>query len=274
VPRRLLLSFALFAMLGVRAGAQTDLDDLMARVLTQRDENWKALQQYILDEQETFQLLGPGRTPIYGFRHDFTWFIRDGVFVRSPLRADGVDIDEAERRRAEDEWLEKQRNKKDDQPEFVSAAYFLKFKFDPGQYALAGRESLDGRDVLRIEYYPTKLFSEGRARPNKKLRERGDDIEDKMNKSALVTLWVDPIRNQILQYEFDNIDMDFLPGRSLARVDGAKASMRMGQMFPDVWLPQTIDLQAATSTAAGAVDAHYRVEYHDYRLATVTTRVR
>ena len=53
------------------------------------------------------------------------------------------------------------------EPGFVSAAYFLRFKFDPGQYALAGREQLEGRDVLRIEYYPTKLFNEGRTRPNR-----------------------------------------------------------------------------------------------------------
>src|SRR4051812_12253846 len=50
-----LVPLALFALVtspGVRAAAQTDLDDLMARVLAQRDENWKVLQQYVLDEQE------------------------------------------------------------------------------------------------------------------------------------------------------------------------------------------------------------------------------
>ena len=44
------------------------------------------------------------------------------------------------------------------QPEFVSSAYFLRFKFDAGRYALVGREQLEGQDVLRVEYYPTKLF--------------------------------------------------------------------------------------------------------------------
>jgi len=256
------------------AAAQTDLDDLMARVLAQRDENWKRLQQYVLDEQETFQLLGPGRTAIYGFRHDYTWFLRDGVFIRSPLRADGVAIDEAERRRAEEAWVKGQAEKKETQPGFVSTAYFLKFKFDPGQYALVGREPLDGLDVLRIEYYPTRLFTEGRTRPNKKLRGKDEAIDEKMNKSALVTLWVDPAKNQILQYQFDNIDMDFLPGRSVARVDGLEASMRMGQMFPDVWLPRTIDVRFSMTIATGTVDARYGVEYHDYKLADVTTRVR
>ena len=31
------------------------------------------------------------------------------------------------------------------QPQFVSSAYFLRFKFDAGTYALVGRETLDGR---------------------------------------------------------------------------------------------------------------------------------
>jgi hypothetical protein len=274
VTRRVLLAIGLAALLGGSASAQTDLDDLMARVLRQRDESWKQLQQYILDEDETFQLLGPGRAPVYGFRHEYVWFLRDEVFVRSPLRADGVAIDEAERRRAEQEWIESQAAKKETQPGFVSAAYFLKFKFDAGQYALAGRESHEGRDVLRIEYYPTLLFTEGRARPNRKLREKDEDIDEKMNKSAIVTLWVDPARHQILRYEFDNIDMDFLPGRSLARLEHVNASMRMAQVFPDVWLPRTIEVRGAVTLATGTVDARYSVEYSDYRLAEVNTRVR
>jgi hypothetical protein len=38
------------------AAPTTDLDDFMSRVLERRDDNWKKLQQYVLDERETFQL--------------------------------------------------------------------------------------------------------------------------------------------------------------------------------------------------------------------------
>ena len=268
----------------------------MARVLARRDENWKKLQQYILEEQETLQVLGPGGTPLYGFRRDYAWFVQQGFFIRSPLKADGVTIGEAERRRAEAEWMEREkrrdlrRTERDGttqpapastedilrqtvEPGFVSAAYFLRFRFDPGHYALAGRERLDGRDVLRIEYYPTKLFNEGRARPNREVRERDDQVEEKMNKASLVTLWVEPTAHQILQYEFDNIDMDFLPGRSLAHVDGMRASMRMGQPFDGVWLPSSIGMRFDLTTALGSVVARYDVEYRDYRLPSVTTRI-
>ena len=160
------------------------------------------------------------------------------------------------------------------EPRFVSAAYFLRFKFDPGHYALAGREQLNGRSVLRIEYYPSNLFTEGRTRPNKRVRDRDDEIEEKMNKVSLVTMWIDPAAHQILQYTFDNIDMDFLPGRTLVRVDELKASMKMLEPFPGVWLPGTIDMRFFLTTAVGPVSASYDIDYRDYRLAEVTTRIK
>ena len=306
--RLLLVSCAVLALLVPVAGqnrASSDLDAFMARVLARRDDNWKRMQQYVLDERETFQILGAGGAPFYGFRREYLWFPRDGdgVFVRSPLTVDGVKLGEAERRKAEADYLkreERRDKRRDDQekddatasqassatevtgdgvrqalePGFVSAAYFLKFRFDPGQYALAGRETLEGRPVLRIEYYPTKLFSEGKARPNRKVRERDVDIEPKMNKAAVVTLWVEPTANQILKYEFRNLPWDFLPGRSIVRVDDVTASMEMGQPFPDVWLPRAIRISTDFSTAIGELKGRWATDYHDYRLASVTTRIR
>jgi hypothetical protein len=264
------------------SSAQTDLDAFMAGVLARRDDNWKKQQQYVLNERETLQIDGPAGARLYGFKRDYTWFLRDGVFVRSPVRADGVTIAEDERRREEAEWLRREQRRGERraaqqldglEPRFVSSAYFLRFKFDPGHYALAGREPLDGREVLRIEYYPTKMFGEGRTRPNRRLREKDEQIDEKMNKVSLVTLWIDPAEHQILKYEFRNIDMDFLPGRSVVRMDGLAASMRMGQPFPNVWLPQTIDISFTATTAAGGVSGRYATEYHDYRLADVKVRV-
>ena len=56
--------------------AQTDLDAFMRQVLAKRDENWKKLQQYILDEHESIDLRGPTRLPMWGDRRDYTWYIR------------------------------------------------------------------------------------------------------------------------------------------------------------------------------------------------------
>ena len=281
----------------------------MGRVLARRDENWKKLQQYVLDEEERLQVFGPGGIRLYGFLREYTWFIRQGYFIRSPVRFDGVRISEEERTREETQWIEREKSrerraqerakergeepaKPEDvpatpdpnvpvdvlrnslEPRFVSMAYFLRFKFEPGHYALAGRERLNDRDVLRIEYYPAELFNEGRARPNKRARDRDDQIEEKMNKVSLITMWIDPKEHQIVQYTFDNIDMDFLPGRSLVRVDEMKASMKMLQPFPNVWLPGTIDMRFLVTTAMGSIEASYEVEYQDYRLAEVTTRIK
>ncbi len=305
---------ALVVTLPARQAPATDLDQLMERVLARRDENWKKLQQYVLDERETFDLAGPGGARLYGFRRDYTWFLREGVFIRSPLRADGVTLTEEQRRKAEADWLRREKRRserrRDDvtltagdtpaarpaaepdpaapaqppndaaisatsiEPAFVSYAYFLRFTFEPNHYALVGREDLDGRPVLKIEYYPTALFTEGRTRPNRRARDRDADIEEKMNKVSMITLWVDRERHQILQYTFDDIDMDFLPGRSVARVDDVRATMRMGQPFPDVWLPKDIEMRFRMALAVGPVDARYRVEYHDYRQADVTYKIR
>jgi len=163
-------------------GAQSDLDAFMQKVLARRDENWKKLQQYILDEAERIEIRGPSNLPIWGDKREYTWYIREGYFVRSPLKANGVEIAEADRRKAEETYLRrvKARDKRGErgrdsgeqpppehtvpeapkdvealltqtrQPDFINSAYFLRFKFEEGKYALVGRETFDGREVLRI----------------------------------------------------------------------------------------------------------------------------
>ena len=300
----------------------------MEKVLARRDDNWKKLQQYVLEEKEAFDLTGPGRFPLWGMRREYTWFIRDGIFVRSPLTADGVKLSESDRRKAEQEWLQRQRSREanekrraerrakgeeidpksttvtigpagvsvsssDDkdtgapitntedmlkqvrEPQFVSSAYFLKFRFEKGHYALAGREKAGDIDSLKIEYYPESgLFKDGRSKPDKKVKDEDDRIEEKMNKVSMVTLWVDPKTYQILQYTFDDIDMDFFPGRTLVRVDDLKATMHMGQPFPNVWLPRSIEMHFGLMLAIGAVDATYRVDYLNYKEAAVTYKIK
>ena len=321
-----------------RATAQSDLDAFMEKVLARRDDNWKKLQQYVLEESEAFDLTGPGGFPLWGMRREYAWFIRDGIFVRSPVSADGVKLSEADRRKAEERYLRRQRNREenekrraerrakgeevddpdryvaitptgvqtgtsDDQaaatpitntddllkqvrePQFVSSAYFLKFKFEQGRYALAGREKLNDVNALKIEYYPGgALFKEGKSKPDKRVkemtkeqeRERREDeiLESKMNKSSMVTLWIDPATHQILQYVFDDMDWDFFPGRSLVRIGDVQATMQMGQAFPNIWLPKSIEMKFEMMLAVGAVDASYRVAYENYKEAAVTYKIK
>ena len=282
--------------------AQTDLDAFMQQVMERRDDNWRKLQQYILDEREQIELRAPARAALWGERRDYTWFIRAGYFVRSPLRVNGADVGENDRRKYEADFLRRvqQRDRRDQgrqtppdgpdapprdidalihqtrQPQFISSAYFLRFKFEEGHYALVGHETLDGRDVLRVEYYPAKLFSDGRGRRDRASRGRAVDAEVTrlMNKGSRVTLWIEPLSHQIVQYTFDNVALDFFPAQWLASITGVHASMTMGQPFPDVWLPRGLDMQLGLMLAVGAFDFHYSLDYHDYRRAEITTTIR
>jgi len=99
------------ALAGTIISAQTDLDAFMKQVMERRDDNWKKLQQYILDEREEIDIRGPARIPIWGARYDYTWFIQDGFFIRSPLKANGVTIGEDERRKYEANYLQRQQRR-------------------------------------------------------------------------------------------------------------------------------------------------------------------
>ena len=313
IRRRAVIGCVLIGLAGAVPAAQSDLDELMGRVLLKRDDNWKKLQQYVLEERETMDVTALDGRKIYGFKREYQWFPRQGFFIKSPLTSDGVKIGETERRRQEALWLAREqfREKRraeiaagkqpptpDDgkvaisigpggvstsfeaelrdtlEPGFVSAAYFLDFKFEQGQYALVGREKYEGRDVLKVEYYPMKMFTGGRGRPNRQLRERNKEIGKQMNKVSLVTLWVDPDDRQVVKYDFQNVDADFFPGQWLMQLDSLNAGMEMSQPFPGVWLPRIIRIGFDIAFAGGNVKGRYLSEYYDYKLAEVTQRVR
>ena len=244
--------------------SSTDLDRLMQRALQRRDVDRRVLSDYVLDETESFAVTGPGQTPLKRSRREYTWYVRNGIHVRSPLKFDGVPIPEDERVKYENDWLRREQSRQKrrteqaaerdkagkppaftgppTEPRFVSEAYFLDFRFEPGNYYLAGHDAVDGRDVLKVDYYPTKLFADGPSDDGRRTSDDGrrttdvdeQDIERKMNKTALVTLWVDPASAQIVKYTFENVWMDFLPGKWLGRIDGLHASMEMEQPFPGV----------------------------------------
>jgi hypothetical protein len=302
------------------APAPNDLDTFMQRVLLRRDENWRRLHDYILSETEAFSIEGPGKLPLNGFRREYEWYVRDGYLIRSPIRFDGVATPEKARREYEAEWLRREQSREKrararteanakasaalppqvstdvptlealanqrNEPRFVSEAYFLRFKFEPGNYYLAGRERFDGRDVLRIEYYPTGLFGDQthlhrqtRPEPGKPAKPRADrveeqEIEQKLNKVSLITLWVDPAEYQIVRYTFNITEFDFLPGRWLVRVGDVVASMTMARVLDGVWLPSRISMNVELSVAVGSYTGRYERTFANYKKAEVGARVR
>ena len=248
----------------------------MEKVLARRDVNRRMLDQYVLDETESFEILGPGRWPLHRTRRDYTWYVRDGMHVRSPVRFNGVKVDDGAREQYETNWIRRERGRlerkarqeaeakeKDaeaarergeisigseglqistggpvaTEPRFVSEAYFMDFKFEPGNYYLAGREQLEGQQVLKVEYYPTKMFGDSdRERGERRRQQSNDpkpadnragrqksekdkaaeqDIERRMNKTALITLWIDQREHQI-----SGLGPTVLPGDPGARPSG------------------------------------------------------
>jgi hypothetical protein len=320
------LSLLLFAILLQTAPpAPTDLDRFMATALQRRDADRQTLSDYVLDEVESFEVLGPGRVPYARMRREYTWYVRDGIHVRSPLKYDGVPIPEADRRAYEEKWIKSEqgrrefRTKRDakreaegkgpalsapsiNEPRFVSESYFMDFKFEPGNYYLAGKETLDGKEVLKIDYLPTKLFDDTKGeedaketkdtkeppkekpksakdqekerRQQEKEKKFEDEISRKMDKTSQVTLWVDPATHQIVKYTFDNVWMDFLPAGWLVKIDDLKAQMQMGQPFQGVWLPRNITIHAGLTFALGSMEFQYRRDFSNYRKADVTSKIR
>jgi hypothetical protein len=313
----------------------TDLDRFMESALLRRDIDRKTLSDYVLDEVESFEVLGPGRMPFARMRYEYTWYVRDGMHVRSPVKFNGVPIGETERRAYEDHWVKSEEGRRKfrtereakreqagkgpalsapsiNEPRFVSESYFMDFKFEPGNYYLAGKETLDGHEVLKIDYLPAKLFNdhdesedqemrkaeaEAKAKdakdapPSKDEKQKEkkpdkrsekeqekekkfeEDIERKMNKSSQITLWVDPATHLIVKYTFDNVWLDFLPAGWLVKVDDLRASMQMGQPFPGVWLPHNVNIHAGVSIALGPMEATYKREFSNYRKADVSSKV-
>ena len=458
-----------------RAGQQeggNELDRFMEQVLAKREENAAVRLQYILDETSESRVSGPGGHALWGRRGDYTWYDRDGIFVRSPVRIDGVTIGEAERRAYEADWLRREERRsrrrlreresparwsrrtarenvriaierewgggvdfelldtigqqardwndgqaamiaaadwileerggvdavgfgravakvrdgfsmleadrlmRDElramldgavpqiapaagsatdeefarflelfelavrdgvriapvdaavvdaveaaradgvdgrrraeqlreanralralpevsdtggeaggsepvwdglEPGFVSDSFFLDFEFEPGRYYLVGRETLDGHEVVRIEYYPEQLFSDdedGGDSDGDRDADTDAEIERDLDKTALVTLWIDPAEHQIVRYTFENLGLEFLPARWLFRAEALTASMTMRQPFAGVWLPAEVEMQVEFSLATGRYEAHGSRRYSNYREAESGGRIR
>jgi len=298
----------------------TDLDALMARALKTRDVDFRTLSDYVLDELEVFEVLGPGRAPVVRMRREYTWFVRDGIHVRSPVKFEGVPIPESERREYEEKWFHEEQDRRKNraereakreaegkqpvlgpsalnEPRFVSESYFMEFKFEAGNYYLAGRDSIDKHDVFKIDYLPTNLFDDDDdehhdSKPTEESKDAKDskadkhgkhhrdkdeefeqDINRKMNKTAQITLWVDPTEHRIVKYTFDNVWMDFLPAAWLVRIDDIRASMEMGQPFEGVWLPKNLSVHGGLTLASGSFEISYSREFSHYRKADVTTKI-
>ena len=145
------------------------------------------------------------------------------------------------------------------EPEFITESSYFMFGFEPGSYYVAGRETVAGHEVVRIEHYPTSFVGE----------EVDERISRGFSKTSLVTFWVDPEVHQVVKYTLDNPGLDFLRFRWLARVDGLEASVDMAPIR-DLWLPVQMTISARVTTALGMFGA---TPFFDYRQAETGARL-
>jgi hypothetical protein len=280
------------------APAQDDIDEFMERVLSRRIKNWEDLYRYTVRDTESFEVRDPLGLPIESYRGEYVWYVRDGYMIRSPQTINGVKVGEEQRRKFEDRFIkrvkrdeERARKKAEEAeaegedaeaatPEAMEREYFLGFPFEPGNYFLAGREQIDGMDLLKIEYYPEKLFEDDEERDDEEERDPQEEAEDqewirRFQKTSRVTLWVLPEEHQIVQISFDNVGLEFLPLRWLVQVEDVSATLKM-EKLPDegVWLPRSIRAHGAATVALGTFEVGYRLDYFDYKKTDVQARVR
>ena len=264
-----------------------DIDRFMERVLANRDAApWRRLGDFVLRETWSLELDAPPESRLSSFRRvrEYEWYVRDGTAVRSPVRVDGVGIDDATRRGYEASWLREEERRRaglptggdtrgtesrelvdqgDPEPRFVSDFfYFLEWTSEPGEYYVVGRETVAGREVVRIEFYPTGPF----------WAEAGERINRGIVKTSMVTLWIDPEIHQIVQYAFENAGLDFLRFRWLLRADGLQAVMELAPVR-GVWMPARMTLSGRATTALGEYAATFTQEFFDYRQADTGARL-
>ena len=240
----------------------------MEKVLEQREISWDELYDYVFIETMKLDFVGMEIAAIESFEHEYTWFVRDGYLVRSPYRMNGVGVSAEEKAEYESEWLSDMQE--GERSTRIERDSFFDFEFEPGNYFFAGREIFEGREVVRIEYYPTHLFSDEDDEENNE----DDEFDRAFDKTSLITMLIVPEEHQIVKVTFDNLGLDFLPGSWLVQVEELKASMIMDMPIEGVWLPRLIQASGRISTASGALSLDFSREFSDYKQTEVGAKVK
>jgi hypothetical protein len=244
-----------------------DIDAFMAKVLAKRDSNREALRGYLFSERELLEIKGIELPAYERMEREYLWVEREGYLVRSPVRVNGVAVSREEQQAAEREWLEKARKRRQ---EGLDQEAFFGFEFQPGRYLYAGKQGLQGREVVAVDYFPKM----DRKRAASKRRKARQEYFDRMfEKTLQVNMLILPEEHQIVKITFDNLGLDFLPFRWLVRFEGLTGSMLMDKPLGDVWLPKEIQAEGRVSTADGALSIRYSKDFFDYHKADVKIKL-
>jgi len=236
--------------------AQAQLDALMRGVLERRDAATRALAGLRFRETERLTVRGQEEVaPLQSSTKVFDWRGRDGTLERELVSVNGSPID--------DEPLVWDLAV-DDVGGRLSAARFnewdslFHFPYEPGRYLLAGREQHDGKEVLRVEYYPRRWL--GRDDDESSL---GRDFD----RTSLVTLWVAAEERRLVAWRYRSIGMQFLPLRWLAQVQSLDAEMVIDAAPDGTWLPRRVTMNVRASMAPSQITIELIRTFGDYTRA-------
>ena len=236
------------------AAGSTDLDVLMCEVLDRRDANRAALAAYEFEETEDLEVRGQEEVaPVQSYSREFAWRQRDGRLWRDLVSVNGVVVG-AGGRSWEPQAAASERGFSVD--DFYDWDSLFNFPFEAGRYFLAGHEAYEGRQVLRIEYYPTYLFS----RP-----EDERVIGGELDRSIVVTMLVLPEERQIVKWTLETVGLHFLPFRWLLRAGSVEVSMTTDRAADGTWLPREILLGARASTAGQQLTLRMTRRFRGFR---------
>ena len=264
-----------------------DIDRFMQRVLAQRDAApWRGLGDFVLRETYSFELVAPPDSRLSSFRRvrQYEWYVREGTAVRSPVRVDGVGIDDETRRAP----MRRRgcATRSGGAPSYEPIVTMMarravgsRSRKTPspassptsstswsGRWSRASTTSSAARPSRAA-----RSCASSSTRPAPSGRRPASGINRGIVKTSMVTLWVDPEIHQIVKYAFENAGLDFLRFRWLLRADGLQAEMELAPVR-GVWMPARMTLSGRATTALGEYVAAFTQEFFDYRQAETGAR--
>jgi len=236
--------------------AESSLDALMREVLQERDRTTGRLLRFAFRETEVLSVRGQDEVaPLQSSVRELAWGERDGLLVREAVSRDGVAVEEPGHSWDPVEIPPPERFSLD---RFWAWDGIFYFPYEPGRYFLAGVETFEGQEVLRVEYYPRLLF----ARPGD-----GSAIGAEVDATSLVTMLVSRAQRRIVAWHYQSIGLQFLPFRWLVQVGAVSASMIIDAAPDGTWLPRRAVLRARASTAPSQITLQVTRDFYDIREA-------
>jgi len=200
------------------------------------------------------------------FRKEYAWFVRDGVFVRSPTLIDGTAVNPTQKVAVEEKWFKEQKKRGDrkglldyfydfkrnyvnsifgNPPTWVryDQSYFV-YPFVKGYFFYRGEKTFEGHKITEIQYVPR--------------------ASDPWWWGRLI-FYIIPEEHQIVRIASG--EESDLPNINFVNI----ASMTMDKWSGTLWLPRKFSV--IVSRKNQKTGFYYTREFHSFAKANVKTNI-